>query len=274
MELLNAVAPLFGDAAGIFARRQRIEARLVDHQRVQPVELVLAGVKLFESGRNLDSQFRRIQRIAIGDEDVYAAAFFSCIGGTCWREVDRDKAHACDFAGIQRAGQGCGVDPGRAEQFKGRVRSPSYRNVGSFDHADARIKRGFREAAHVRRGIDPKLASGIEPVAAHPALQGNDCELRAEVVVRIEKASQLTDGHAVAHGSLFIGDKRFPARIRDRAFNVDPVDGVGAVEHDDWLAGRGGGFKKVAERALVGVEADAHVLNVKDDRVEAGDDRG
>ncbi len=70
-------------------------------------------------------------------------------------KVDRNKAHAVDLSRVQVGGQGRGIDPRRADQFKGCVGAAADGDVRAFDHADAGIESRFGQAAHVRRWIDP-----------------------------------------------------------------------------------------------------------------------
>ena len=59
--------------------------------------------------------------------------------------------------------------------------------------------------------------------------------------------------------------------IGDGALQIGTADGVGTIEHYDLLTRLRSGLKKIAERALVGVEAHANVLNVVDDYVRSGE---
>ncbi len=68
-----------------------------------------------------------------------------------------------------------------------------------------------------------------------------------------------------------ITNKRFPVRISDGAVDGIASDRIGPVEDDDGLAGLGCRFKKVAQRGFVRVEANAYILDVEDDCIEAGD---
>ena len=90
----------------------------------------------------------------------------------------------------------------------------------------------------------------------------------------VVEAREFAEGHAVADGNLAVVGVVFAAGVGDGALDGDAADGVGAVEHDDvervmevaLLAC--GGFEEVAGDGLVGVGADAGVLQVDDDGVE------
>src|SRR5580658_2224971 len=59
-ELLQSVLPILGNAARIFTRHQRFERVLVAHQAVERGNLVIVGIKMLQSGRDFQSQLRRI----------------------------------------------------------------------------------------------------------------------------------------------------------------------------------------------------------------------
>ena len=89
----------------------------------------------------------------------------------------------------------------------------------------------------------------------------------------VDVAGQLAQGKAVADGERHVVDVGFEAGVGDGALDGDAVDGVGAVEQDDFeVVTRGfffgGGLEEVSDYGLVGVKADACVLKVDDDGVE------
>ena len=90
--------------------------------------------------------------------------------------------------------------------------------------------------------------------------------LRLELLV--VEAGELAEGHAVAHRDRNRVDVALGARIGDGTLDEGAVDGIGAVENDDLGAGFRRGFKKITHNGLVGVEANAGVLEVNDDGVE------
>ncbi len=74
LKALDGFLPVLGNAARIFAGRERVERGLVAHQAIERGDFVIVGIKMLQRGRDLQPQLRRVERIAIGDDDVDAAA--------------------------------------------------------------------------------------------------------------------------------------------------------------------------------------------------------
>ena len=77
----------------------------------------------------------------------------------------------------------------------------------------------------------------------------------------------------MTHGKGKAADERAQRRIDDRAFDGQAADRIGSIEDDDRNAGLACGLHDVREGVDEGVEAGADVLEVIDDRVEAGEVR-
>src|ERR1035441_6581929 len=115
-------------------------------------------------------------------------------------------------------------------------------------------------------GLNPDSSGGVVPISAHPAFHADDGEVRSDSALRIEHACQFSYGHAVANGRLTIADEGLASGIGHRPLHIGAADGVWTVKHDHHLICRCGRFKKIAEGALVGVKAHAHILDVVDDQ--------
>jgi hypothetical protein len=88
--------------------------------------------------------------------------------------------------------------------------------------------------------------------------------------VLVEQRRQLADGHAVPHRNRKLADERLEPRLEHRAFDVDAADRIRPVAHDDGQAMRARGAQAVGHRVDVRVDARADVLQIDDERVEAG----
>jgi len=94
-------------------------------------------------------------------QDADAVAEFAGVGiGLLRREVDGEKANARQAAAIEQLGQ-CtsvspvSVDPGRAEEFKGCVRTAADGDVGGVEESERGVERGFFKVTQVGRWVDP-----------------------------------------------------------------------------------------------------------------------
>jgi len=128
----------------------------------------------------------------------------------------------------------------------------------------------------VGAGVHPRKAGLIVELGAGPVLHGDDGEWGVDMFRAVVELREFAEGHAVAHGNLCVVGVVAGAGIGDRAFDGKAADRIRTIEHDDvdgvvelaLLTCRG--FEKVAGEGLVGVGADAGVLQVDDDGVEVG----
>src|SRR5208283_5759071 len=114
--------------------------------------------------RQFDSEFRRIERVAIGQNYIHSLAFLSLINACRWRETYGHEPDAGDAAGVQIFCQFAALYPGRADQLKRSIGSPAHRNIRSLNQAHARVECIFSDTAEIRRWIHPREAGGIKPV--------------------------------------------------------------------------------------------------------------
>lgn len=90
----------------------------------------------------------------------------------------------------------------------------------------------------------------------------------------MEEAGEFAGGHTVALREGVNSDEAFAARRENGSFDLDTVDGIGAVEDDKGLAGFVEFLHDVTHGADVGVEAGADILDVKDDDIYRGEHLG
>ena len=80
-----------------------------------------------------------------------------------------------------------------------------------LDDAEAGIEAGRGEAAHVRRGVDPRQAGVVVPHRAFPAAERDDFEIDAEVpkkLLVVVHLCELADRHAVLDHDVVVRDER------------------------------------------------------------------
>src|SRR5690242_14275498 len=127
----------------------------------RPVDL--AGVEVLDGRSQLESKARSVEQFAVGDLETNAFdtyAFEVRLGGS---EGDRVDANAGDLAAVQIGGELAADDEVGADLGEGRLGPASDGEVlRKLHHAKAGIERRGGEAAHVRRGIDPGQAGGVE----------------------------------------------------------------------------------------------------------------
>ncbi len=157
------------------------------------------------------------------------------------------------------------------------VGAAAYGEVVVLDEAEGGVAQGGVGPAEVGAGVGPGEASlGVE-VGAGPVLHGDDGEVGGEVVGGDVVAGELTEGKAVTDGEGYGVDVGFVAGVGEGTLDGEAAEGVGAVEEDDLevvvVLGLLGGccFEEVAGGGFVSPEADARVLEVDDDGVEAGE---
>src|SRR6266702_1149222 len=153
------------------------------------IDLELFRIEFLQHRSYVKTKLGSIEDIAISNFQLNTMANLTRIG--IWsrrREADRHKANSRNKATIQGLGQLASLHPGCADVQKGSIRSPSDRYVGLFDQTDTRVNNRFFQTAHIRRGIRPFQARGVEPVAPLPSLQGNYGQSGTQLPFAIEVA--------------------------------------------------------------------------------------
>src|SRR5439155_2064540 len=99
------------------------------------------GKELVERGGKLDSELRRVERVAIDQVDSYPVAELALQPVLARREIAGRKTDALNATRGQVIGEFLRLEPRRARDLEVRVRAATHAHVGAFDHADAGIKR-------------------------------------------------------------------------------------------------------------------------------------
>ena len=173
-------------------------------------------------------------------------------------------------ARVEVRGQASAVNPRRADLLEGRVGATTHRQVAVLDAADARIQRRLQQVPHVRRRVDPLEAELVEPAVARPVPHRDHVEVAADLRLDVEQLRQFAQRHAVPrrHRRDVAGEPD-AALVERGAFDLPAANRVRAVEHDDANLPLRRLLHHVRHRRAVGVEADAHVLQIDHERVDA-----
>src|ERR1700751_4103174 len=98
---LQFIHPVLRDAARVLAGHQSVVRTLIHEQSLHLLDLEITGVKFAESGGQFDTQFRRVETVAVGDSDVHSLARLPAIVARCGREGDGYEAYSRDAPGIE-----------------------------------------------------------------------------------------------------------------------------------------------------------------------------
>lgn len=209
--------------------------------------------------------------LGIGEDDAGAAAEFFGEDGGLGFELGGFEGDAGELELVEGIGEEVGlIDVGGADEFEGDIGASADGDVGEFEEGDAGIEHGFREAAHIWRGIDPGEAGGIEVLIAGPVLDRDDGEVEVEFVFGIEHVGEFSDRHAVADGDGVMAGEVFFSLV-DGSVDGETADGIDAIEDEEGEIVFRGGFHGEAHGRDIGVEAGADILNIEDERIEAGE---
>src|SRR5204862_821985 len=107
----------------------------------------------------------------------------------------------------------------------------------------------------------------IKPEVARPAFDRNDREVCFKAAFAIEHSREFADGHASPQGHGVKGGEAAFAAI-DRAFHACAVDGIYAVEHEEFQVCLSRGLQTIAHRGDISIKAATNVLNIEHERVE------
>src|SRR6185437_13934073 len=229
----------------------------------------MIGIKLVERGGDFKTHQHRVERGAIRDDESDSVAKLTFIWGRIRREKSGHEADAGDVAMIQFGSKLRPVNPRRAEKFEGRIRAAANGNAASLQDFDAGIEERGVERPQIRRGRKPRQASRFEGIFAMPILHLDDVQVDADFVFGVEHLRELAGRHGVARRQREISDEIELVAVKNRAFDRDAIDRIGAVENVKRNVMLRRGFHRITHRRDESVEAHAGVLNIVDERVDA-----
>jgi len=102
-----------------------------------------------------------------------------------------------------------------------------------------------------------------------PVLHGQHMKVRADVIFDVEELRELANGESVPHGQGKISDEIRFVRVQHRALDNFTADRIGAIENEKRDAALGRFFHAIGHGRRVGIESDAGVLHIEDERVDA-----
>src|SRR6201987_4065679 len=85
LELRELVHPILCDPARILPRRQRVVHALISQQGLHLIDLKIRGVELMQRRRQLKAEFRRIEAVAIGQDNIHSLAGLPAVYAGRWR---------------------------------------------------------------------------------------------------------------------------------------------------------------------------------------------
>lgn len=249
-----------------FAGAEGVDGGRVNKEAIEFFEAKFFGMQLLQFAGDGDADFDDAGG-AIGEDDIHALAELTFVNGTGGGEANGHKTDLGKVKGVEFASKLEVVNVGGADDFERGVGAAADGKRGGLEEADAGIEDSLREIAHVGGGIDPGERGLIEKEIATPAGEGDHGEIGADFFLFVEHAGELANGHAVAHRNGVPAGESFLA-MENGAFDGEAVDGIGAVENEEFFAGFLGGDHAVAHGGDVGVKAAANVLDIEDEGIE------
>src|ERR1700674_1896558 len=256
---------LFGSRTGV----QLLNGIGISGEQEKFLGIELLGVELLQNCGNFQTRAHGPCRESIRDADRHASATLAAIGTADGNEGLRHKMDAGKMALVQRDGYIVAAEPGCPKLFERRLRASAHGDTGVLQDFNPRVEDGTLRSTKIRRRRDPLDSRAIKEIVAMPVLHGDDVEVGADVVFGIEELGELANREPVSHGQRKIADETCFVGIKHRAFDDLSAQRIRTVQNKEGDVAFGGFFHAVSHRRRVGVEADAGVLNVEDERVDA-----
>src|SRR6516162_11015759 len=104
-ELLYVFLPCLGDASRIVAADQGVKSILIGQEAEHGVDLPVIRIELLDGSSQFDAEFRRIQQVAVRDNQVHAAAGLPGICSAGGSEGYGNEANPGDEARVEIVGE-------------------------------------------------------------------------------------------------------------------------------------------------------------------------
>src|SRR5215472_16545882 len=99
-ELLYVFLPRLRNASRVVTANQGVKSILIGQEAEHGVNLPVIRIELLERASQLDSEFRRIQEVAVSDNQIYAAAGLPCVSSVGRSEGYGHETHSGDEARV------------------------------------------------------------------------------------------------------------------------------------------------------------------------------
>src|SRR5258708_16514646 len=113
----------------------------------------------------------------------------------------------------------CGTEPGSGNYFKRVLSIAADGDTGVLQNFNAWVKNGSLGGAEIWRGRNPLDAGALEEIVAMPVFHGDDMEIDADVIFRVEELGELANREAVTHRQWEISDEICLVGVEHRAFH-------------------------------------------------------
>ena len=219
------------------------------------------------SREELRAEGNRLQAGLICDMELHPTARLSGVLACGGREVQRAEARARQRQRIELRCKRFAIEPRRAADLEGQGGAAPLGEIRPFQQARSGIEHHRAEVRHRGRGGNPRQPGLREGHIALPAPHWDHRQVGIQAISGVEIARQLAEGHPVADGHRRDADEGFAAGFHQRPCDARAAQRIGAIQHDDRLAGFGDATQHVEERAQVRVEAHAHILHIEEQHV-------
>ena len=162
-----------------------------------------------------------------------------------------------------------GPDPRRAEQLEGCLRTTSHGDPTGLKGFNAGINKILAYGSQIGGRSNPLHAGLVVRLAAAPIFHGDDVQLSVNTILGVEHARQFADGHGVDDGHGKIAGERNASLVKYGPFDSFTAQRIRPVEDEEWEFVFGGSFQAIAHGGSIGIEADAGVLHIENQRVDS-----
>src|SRR5437763_10091215 len=166
----------------------------IPHEPHKFVRVKLFRIELLQDLRDFQTQAHRTRRKTIGNQNRHAAAALPAMGAADGNEGFRSKPQAGKMALIQRSSDLIAVHPRGAEHLERRLRPAAHRNAGVLQNLNPGIENRTLGRTQRRRRRNPLHSRAFKKIVAMPVSNGDDMQVGANVIFRVEELRKLPDG--------------------------------------------------------------------------------
>ncbi|MDX6528282.1 MAG: hypothetical protein QOH41_572 [Blastocatellia bacterium] len=176
------------------------------------------------------------------------------------------------YAGKIERGHGRGevvrVDVRRSRELERLCRPPSLGHLRALQMHSRGEYNSRLWRRHVRRRQDPGTVGVVIPKFSRPARHGYAFQIATNPELLIKHPAQLTHCHSVTRGDRELAHERGEGWIEHDAVDLNPANGVRPIAGNHLLTQLFCRPHAIGQRVNKGVDARAHVLQIKNDDVD------